>query len=107
MKIETKFNSKDIVYFLTVNHDNLDDCNRTLKTGELFVVKGEVGRISITGNFGGECEVVYEVYINVNNGVKTVNVHEDFCAPNPTQLGVDVTYRYYLSGEKRNDNGKI
>jgi hypothetical protein len=102
MEIKTKFNPKDIVYFLTVIADNLDDSSRTLKKGEAFVCKAEVGDIEITTGYEGKYNIVYSLYIRIENGTRQVHIHEDFCAPDPTQLGLDVTNRYYKSGEKKN-----
>ena len=104
MEIKTKFNIKDTVYFLTANQDYLDNDERTLKLGEVFVCKGEVGQIDIHCNYTETHDNVCSVYIRVPNGTKQVQVHEDFCAADPTQLGVDVTNRYYKSGE---NNKKI
>lgn len=104
MEIKTKFNTKDIVYFLTANQDYLDNAEKTLKVGEVFVCKGEIGQIDIQCDYIESHDIVYSVYIKVLNGTKLVRVYEDFCAPDPTQLGVNVTNRYYKSGE---NNGKI
>ncbi len=101
MEVKTKYNPKDIVYFLTESSDYLDDCNRTLKEGEVFVCKGEVGHVDIAVHYGNEYDICYNIYIKVQNGMKQVEVHEDFCAPDPTQLGLNVTNRYYMSGEKK------
>lgn len=104
MEIKTRFNTKDIVYFLTTNQDYLDNTEKTLKIGEVFVCKGEVGQLEIFCNNNENHDIVCSIYINVHNGTKMVRVHENFCAPDPTQLGVNVTNRYYKSGE---NNKKI
>jgi len=66
----------------------------------VFIAKGIVGRFKVIGDINGGYEVLYEVYINVygctNNKVATVS--EKFLAPDTTQLGVNVTNRYYVSG---------
>lgn len=105
MKIETKFNSKDIVYFLTGNQELLDNySSHIIKTGEVFVVKGQIGLLHITGNFGDEYEVEYDVYVKVENGIKQIRVHESMCAADPTELGHNVTNCYYRSGEQAFNN---
>lgn len=103
MEIKTKFNIKDIVYFLTTNQDYLDNAEKTLKVGEVFVCKGEIGQIDIQYNNESH-DIIYSVYIKVLNETKLIRVHENFCAPDLTQLGVNVTNRYYKSGE---NNKKI
>lgn len=99
MEIKTKFNTKDIVYFLTANQDYLDNAEKTLKVGEVFVCKGEVGQLEIQCYNNESHDIICSVYIRILNGTKLVRIHEDYCAPDPTQLGVNVTNRYYLSGE--------
>lgn len=104
MEIKTRFNTEDIVYFLTAESDYLDNVEKTLKVGEVFVCKGEVGEIDIKYNNNENYDIVCSVYIKVLNGIRQVQIHEDFLAPDPTQLGVNVTNRYYKSGE---NNQKI
>ncbi len=99
MEIKTKFNPKDIVYFLTENSNYLNDDEKIRKKGEVFVCRGEVGHVNIIVNYD-DYDISYNIYIKISNGVKQVEVHEDFCAPDPTQLGLNVTNKYYLSGEK-------
>lgn len=98
MEIKTKFNTKDVVYFLTSYQDFLDN-EKTLKLGEVFVCKGEVEQIDIQYNYNETYNIIYSVRIKVFNGTKSVQVDENFCAPDPTQLGVNVTNRYYKSGK--------
>lgn len=104
MEIKTRFDTKETVYFLTANQDYLDNAQKTLKVGEVFVCKGEIGQIDIQSNYDNNNNIVCSIYIRVLNGIRLVQVHEDFCAPDPTQLGVNVTNRYYKSGE---NNKKI
>jgi hypothetical protein len=96
MEIKTKFNIGDNVYFLTSNKKHLDD-KCVLNDGEVFVCCAEVIGIKIDVGNEKNLDIEYLVY----DGNKWNKIYEKFCAPDPTQLGLDVTNRYYLSGKKR------
>ena len=102
MKIKTKFNAKETIYFLTANQDYLDNNEKKLKIGEIFVCKAEIRQIDIQSNYDESNDIIYSVYIRVNNGRRLVRVHEDFCASDLMYLGLDVINKYYKSGEKNN-----
>ena len=98
MEVKTKFNTKETVYFLTNSTDYLDDTDYRLKKGEVYVCKGEVCGIKIIGDYNGNYDVIYEIIVMAYGcSKKKVEIHENFCAPDTTQLGINVTNRYYLS----------
>lgn len=101
MEIKTRYDVKDTVYFLTTIQSYHDEPEPLLKQGELFVCKAEIGSIDIKANYNGKYDIIYSVYIRISSGgTRNIKVHEDFCAPNHVQLGLDVQNRYYKSGEK-------
>lgn len=100
MKIETKFNPQDIIYFLTSERDYRDTEDHNLKTGEVFVCKGEVHKININGTFDGKYDIEYVVYIRAYGQGRRINIHEDMCAANIPQLGLNVSNYYYISEKK-------
>lgn len=99
MEIKTRFDSGDIVYFLSTDPNCVDDKEHYWKTGEVFIVKGKVGLVHITGNHDKNYEVEYSVYIRALDGVKQINVSEEMLANNREELGNMVADDFYVSGE--------
>jgi len=97
MKAETRFNTEDIVYFLSTEPNYIDQ--HYLKVGEIFIIKGKIGNINITGKYGGEYDVEYQVYINALGSMKKIRVHESMLAGNREELGNMVANDFYVSGE--------
>jgi len=113
MKVKTKFDVGDTVYFLSAEPDYIDQNNSDhhLKIGEVFVIKGKVGNIHITGKSENKYDVEYRVCIRALGGVNEIGVHESMCASDIVQLGVNVSNCYYVSEKNQetlcqNNNSK-
>lgn len=100
MEIKTIYNANDIVFYLSNDKKYCND-DKILKDGEVFVVKAQIGKITIEVRGDGNYRIKYEVYVKLPSGVRTDVVLEEFLAPDTTQLGLNVTNRYYLSGDKK------
>jgi hypothetical protein len=96
MEIKTKYNIGDHIYFLTWCQDHLDD-NAEVNHGDIFVCEAKVMRIKTILD-GNEINTTYSVCSARNKWDK---IDEKFCAPDPTQLGLDVSNKYYLSKKRK------
>ena len=92
MNIKTKYEEGDIIYFLSTNSEDVGSSfDSNLKTGEVFICEAVVMKIKIT---------IINNIVNIYNVVCTSvtdnwhDIHENFCAPDIVQLGVNVSNNY-------------
>ena len=98
MEIKTKFNKGDKVYFLTSNIEYFEkSITRYPNKDEIFICEGKIDAIKIESHENKEIIIIYLVIICSKNGNVWVEVHENMCSPDTTQLGLDVTNRYNIN----------
>lgn len=98
MEIITKFDKEDKVYFLTSDTEYHGQGNSWYpNTDEIFICEGKVDGIKIQSETNKEVSIIYLVIVWGKIGNICVEVHENMCSPDTTQLGLDVTNRYNMN----------
>jgi len=99
MEIKTKFDVEDTLVFLTTNDAILNGSSGN--PNKPFVCEGIVDSIGFEFKHG-KPTTVYNVMVRElgRDGYKWVEVDEKWCAPDATQLGLDVTHRFRFHGVK-------